>query len=961
MIHEMTVGRAETVEMLAGELRIGLLGPFEVTIADRQMPVRGRPREMLAMLALTPARTVSYKDLSEAVWGDLLPEHPRNSLHTIASRLRSVLGADSVVPTSGGYQLWIEEQQVDLFRFRRMVAESRIAAEQPNSDETELRLLDSALRLWRGPALVDVRSRSLHLYQVPRITEEWFDALERRQELELSAGRLGDLIAELRELTTRYPLRESVWARLIRALHLAGRQADAFAAYGDIVAQLREDLGADPGADLARAHDLILRGAPVLPGEAAPQRTPAGTAYPPRELPADLRFFVGRKADLAALDELIAQRLADSAPRAGVAVIDGSAGVGKTALAIHWANSASDSFPDGQIYLNLRGFGPVPPIDVGSALRMLLRTLGVPTDDVPDDITGASSLLRTVSTGKRILFVFDNASSTEQIDALLPGAGCLALITSRNQLRGLVAREAAVRISLSPLNANESVTLLAEIAGGARVSSESGAAGRLAELCDHTPLALRILAERIARQPGTRLAEFVEDLLDAHDRLDSFDAGDDSGTNLRTVLSWSYSALEPDTARTFRLVGGLHPGSDISLPGAAAVAGISSAVAQTHLDRLAAVHLLEQRRHDRYQLHDLVRAFAAERCHHHQHDEFSQRETAVRRILDWYLHTADNADRLIAPHRLRHSLEPPIQGVSPLEFTDIREVVRWYDAEYQNLITLPGWAFAEGAFVHCYELAFVLQYITIWHHARYHDLLDTHEVALAAAIKMADFRMQGDLLNVMGIANADLGRIEESQRCHERAVAAFRRAGDGFGEAKVLGNAASLMAERGDYTRAKVLCEQSLALSTELGYERNRALNLDTLGEIHFAAGDHVSAIACWRRAMEVNARGGNGWAQVINVTNLGRAYAAVGRHERAIRYYRKALSIGDDLGSRRTQASPLLHLGHVLQAFGDIAGARRTWGEALSIMEEVGDVRADEVRGLLLALDRTESIWRAV
>jgi tetratricopeptide (TPR) repeat protein len=358
-------------------------------------------------------------------------------------------------------------------------------------------------------------------------------------------------------------------------------------------------------------------------------------------------------------------------------------------------------------------------------------------------------------------------------------------------------------------------------------------------------------------------------------------------------------------------------------------------------------------------LHDLVRAFAAES--HSQYDGLSLREIAVRRILDWYLHTADHADRLMAPHRLHPSLEPPIHGVSPLEFVDKRDAVRWYDVEYQTLITLPGWALAEGAFVHSCQLAYRLQYITIWHHARYHDLLSTHDVALEAATKMHDFRMQGHLLSAMGIANADLGRREESERCHERALVAFRKARDGHGEAKVLGNAASLLAERGDYPNAKLLCEQALSLCAELGYERNRALNLDTLGEIHFAAGEFVHSIACWRRAIEINSRTGSGYAQIVNLTNLGRAYAALGRHQQAIGYHRKALSIGDDLGSRRAQAVPLLQLGRVMRASGDLAGARQSWREAASIMEDVLDSRATEVYAELAALDRDEIATRAI
>jgi DNA-binding SARP family transcriptional activator/tetratricopeptide (TPR) repeat protein len=945
--------------MLAGDEQILLLGPIELFWSGRRLSVGGRPGELLAILALTPQRTVSYDSLCDAIWDDRPPVHPRGSLHSLVSRVRSLVGADLIAHTSGGYLLQMPEDHIDLFRFRGLVARARLVGQRPENADAELGLLNDALRLWRGPAFANVNSRQLRLYQVPRITEEWLSAVERRQDLELAAGRHGELIAEMQELTVKYPFREPLWARLIIALYRAGRQGEAFAAYGDICARLCEELGADPGADLILAHELILGGSPGraigVALDAVRAAAPAAEpTYPPRELPADLRYFVGRHADLAKLDGLVAQRSREPGSGPGIAVIDGSAGIGKTALAIHWSNRVVESFPDGQLYLNLRGFGPVPPVDVNSALHALLGALGLAANEIPADTTAASGLLRSRTAGKRILVLLDNASNTDQVRALLPGPGCLALVTSRNQLRGLVARDAAVRISLSALDADESAHLLAEIAGGDRVGTEPEAAARLAELCDRIPLALRILAERIARQPATRLVEFVDDLLERQDRLDSFDAHDDAGTNLRTVLSWSYAGLDAATARTFRLVGGLHPGGDISLAAAAAAAGVPVTVARIHLDRLAATHLVEQHRRDRYQLHDLVRAFAAEQTR--RYDGRAQRDEAVRRVLDWYLHTADHADRLMEPHRLREPLDAPCDGVAAPAFNDQREAFGWYDIEYATLITLPAWAFAAGAYMHACQLTYRLQYFMGWYHARYHDLLAVHEVALDAAIKLQDFRMQGHLLSAMGIANADLNRRAEADRCHQRALAAFREAGDGHGEAKVLGNAASLDAERGEYVLARQRCEQALELSTRLGRERGRSLNLDTLGEIHFGCGEYVSAIACWRRALEINRRAGSRWSQVVNITNLGRAYAALGRYQRAIRYYQQAVSLGGDLSSPRSQAFPLLNLGRAHRASGDLTAARRSWREALAILEDLTDLRAEEVRMELAAVEPGEA-----
>lgn len=944
--------------MFAEDDRIGVLGPVELVIGGLHLPVGGRLRDLLAALALTPQQTVSHETLCDAVWSDNMPVHPRDSLFSLMKRLRGLVGPDRIANTSGGYQLQLAERQIDLFHFRDLVAQARRAGRQPESAEVERGLLDDALRLCRGPAFADVKSQWLHLYEVPRITEELFGALERRQELDLLAGRYHELIAELQELTAKYPFREPLWARLIIALYQAGRQADAFTAYSNIDARLREEFGTEPGVDLVRAQELILHGTPDRAagiGSTAPRvaASAAEPAYPPRELPADLRFFVGRDAALAKLDELAAESLRESGSDPSIAVIDGSAGIGKTALATHWSNRVAQSYPDGQLYLNLRGFGPVQPVDVSSALHDMLRALGLMADEIPSDTSAAARLLRSRTAGKRMLVLLDNALNTDQVRSLLPGRGCLVLVTSRNQLRGLVVRDAAVRISLSPLNAEESTGLLAEIVGGERVATDPDSAVRLAELCDHVPLALRILAERIARQPATRLGEFVEDLLDRQDRLDSFDAQDDAGTNLRAVLSWSYASLDEATARTFRLVGGLHPGGDVSLAAAAAAAGVSVAVARTHLDRLVATHLVEQHQRDRYQLHDLVRAFAAEqtrRC-----DSGAPRDEAVRRILDWYLHTADHADHLLEPHRMWDRLDPPSEGVVPLVFADGRDATRWFETEYSTLILLPAWAFAEAAHVHACHLAYRLVCFMCMYHAHYRDLLATHEVALESATKLRDFRMQGHLLSAMGIANADLGRRAEAERCHQRAIAAFRRAGDRLGEAKVLSNAASLAAERGDYARARPWCEKALVLSTKLGRERGRAMNLDTLGEIHFGSGDYVAAMAYWRRALEINRRTGSRWSQVVNVTNLGRAYAALGKYQKAIRYHQQAASLGGELRSRRSQATPLLNLGHAHLAAGDSSAARQSWREALAILEDLADTRAEDVRRKLAAMDRGE------
>jgi DNA-binding SARP family transcriptional activator/tetratricopeptide (TPR) repeat protein len=822
--------RAAEVFMLGSDDQGRLLGPLEVTVGGERLALRGRPRELLAKLALTPQRTVSYDDLCDAVWDNEWPVHPRDSLFGVVRRLRQLVGPAHVVQASGGYHLQIPERNVDLFQFRTLVAQARSEGERAGDAEAELGFLNDALRLWRGPILADVRSPMMRRHQVPRITEEWLSALERRQDLWLAVGRHDEVIREIPELTAGHPLRESLWARLMMALHQADRQADAFAVYGDIRTLLRDELGSDPGAELTRAYQVVLRAGSTRSKQVAPIGEPA-VAATPRELPGALRHFVGRGAELDALEGLAAHR---SDFGLSIAVITGSAGMGKTALAVHWASRAAKLLPGGQLYVNLRGFGPLPPMDVHGALNDLLRALGVPAKEIPADTAAASNLLRSRTAGRRMLILLDNALDSEQVRPLLPGSGCLALITSRNQLRGLVARDAAVRIGLAPLGTAESARLLAQIVGD-RVTVEPEAAARPAELCDRMPLALRILAERIARQPGTTLAEFAHDLRGRHDRLDLFDVADDPATNLRTVLSWSYVGLDDAAARMFRLVGGVHPGGDISLAAAAAAAGVPDAVARDLLDRLVATHLVAEHRSGRYQLHDLVRAFAAEQTA--RQDGCAERDEAVRRILDWYLYTADRADRALEPNRMRAPLDPSPDDITPLAFDDVKTAAEWFGSEYSTLVVLPAWAFAEGANRHACRLAYSLVYFVMGYNARYRDLLATHEVALGAAVKLQDLHFE-------------CGRLVAAIACWRRAVEINRRAGSRWSQIINITNLGRAYAALGQHRKAIRYYGQALAIADDMANRRSRVNPLVGAGRAQLAVGDVRAARESWREAV---------------------------------------------------------------------------------------------------------------
>jgi DNA-binding SARP family transcriptional activator len=564
------------------ELRV--LGPWELRgrHGDIRVPA-GRLRVLLTSLALSANQTVTVDMLAEHVWPDRLPARARGSLHTYVGRLRKLIGSELILTQpGGGYRLTLAPEAVDLHRFRYLLGQAREAA----NAERELRLLREALTLWRGTPFAELYSTWLDRDVMPRLTEEWLAATVRRLELELAAGPAAALVAELRELTSRYPTREALWHLLISTLHLAGRRAEALEAYQRIHTALREELGIEPGERLVALQRDVLRD-----GEKQP-------VTPPRQLPHDLAHFTGRDTELATLEALGRH---DHVPT--IVVLDGPPGVGKTTLALHWAHRAAARYPDGQLHLDLRGHGPDEPVSPMAAVDNALRSLGVRGDQIPGQLAERSALLRSTLSGRRALLLLDNAANAEQVRPLLPGGAGLVIVTSRDQLRGLSIKDGAHRVTVRPLTRTDSVRLLAGTVGADRVVAESAAAGALAALCDRLPLALSIVAERAARAGS--LTEIVAGLAAEETRLDTL------GPNMRTALSWSYLALRTDAAALLRRLA-RHGAGDFHLTTAATLIDAPAYEVQTVLDQLVAANLVERARPDHYRLSDLIRLYAKE-------------------------------------------------------------------------------------------------------------------------------------------------------------------------------------------------------------------------------------------------------------------------------------------------------------------------------------------------------------
>src|SRR4051812_15290144 len=499
----------------------------------------------------------------------------------------------------------------------------------------------------------------------------------------------------------------------------------------------------------------------------------------PRQLPGGIRGFVNRQAELARLDDIAAEHHEEPFA-AAVAVITGTAGVGKTSLALHWAHGARQRFSAGELYVNLRGYDPGLPATPEQVLDRFLRDLGVPAAAIPVSLEDRASLYRSILADRRMLIVLDNAAHAAQVRPLLPGTpGSLVLVTSRNRLSGLVVREGAYRLSVGMLLEADAVTLLRAITAGYRAHDRPHELQELARLCARLPLALRIAAERAASRPLMLLDELIADLRDESALWNALSAeNDDEADAVRTVFAWSYRALPEPEARLFRFLG-VHPGEDFSLPAAAAVVGIAPAQARQQLDVLVGAHLMEQSAPGRYRFHDLLRAYAIDQLHHLETGD--AQIAALRRVLHWYLHTADAAQRILTPfdsYPLDEEISP---GVAPGTFDGYEAALRWYQAEGVNLVAATRVAAEAGLPAIAWPLSAVLRGVHM-HQNAFDEWITTARIGVDAAVHVVDRRGEAEALESLGKACFQSRRLDEAERAHRAALAIRRETGDRFGE-----------------------------------------------------------------------------------------------------------------------------------------------------------------------------------
>jgi DNA-binding SARP family transcriptional activator len=639
-------------------MEFGLLGPLTVRRGGAEVPVpAGKQRVVLAALLLNANRSVPLDELAEALWGPRPPASARATMQNYVMRLRKSLGDSRIATQPGGYLISADPEDLDVSRFETLLGSARAAARdrlwEQAADQAR-----TALTLWRGEPLAGVDSELLALRERPRLAELRLQALETRIDADLNLGQAGEVVGELRHLAGAHPLREHFHGLLMLALYRDGRQGEALAAYQDARRVLIDELGTEPGTELRELHQRILTADPALDApEIIRPATASRTTAVPRELPCGIRDFTGRETELAALSGLLDQQASEDAPPTMViSAIGGTAGVGKTALALHWAHQMTDRFPDGQLYVNLRGYDPGQPMPATDALAGFLRAFGVPGPDIPAEEDERAARYRSLLAGKRVLVVLDNAGDAGQVRPLLPGTpGCAVMVTSRDALAGLIARDGAARLDLDLLPLADAVSLLRALIGS-RVDADPQAATALATRCCRLPLALRVAAELAAARPQIPLADLSGELADQQQRLDVLDVGGDPRTAVRAVFSWSYRHLDPEAARAFRLAG-LHPGADFDPCAVAALTATTAAQSRRLLEVLARGHLVQPTGAGRYGMHDLLRAYAAEQAC--AIDTGQQRQAALTGLLDYYSHAAAGAMDALHPAERQRRPQPP--------------------------------------------------------------------------------------------------------------------------------------------------------------------------------------------------------------------------------------------------------------------------------------------------------------
>ncbi|WP_313887888.1 AfsR/SARP family transcriptional regulator [Lentzea alba] len=900
---------------MGSAIEIALLGEVSARVDGLDVELGpARQRCVLAALAVDVNQAVSMSRLTERVWGAEPPPRSRATLHSYLSRLRQAFAGTTAVTLASradGYALVTDESAVDLMRFRALRDEAR----RQRDDEAVARVLTEAAALWRGEPLTGVggewAGHTRDLLAGERDAAE-LDLVDAR----LRLGQGPELLATISARAAASPLDERVAAQHMRALAQAGRSTEALDRFRAVRALLVEEFGTEPGAELRELHEKLLL------GDAGP------AAEVPRQLPSAPAQFVGREEDLAELDDAMRTQ--------GVAAIAGAGGMGKTWLALHWAHRNLHRFPDGQLFVDLRGFSPdETPMEPDVAVRGFLHALGLDASRVPADPQARAALFRGLTAQRRLLVVIDNAADAAQVLPLLPvGDTCRVLVTSRNRLPGLVTARA---VGLDVLADSDASTVLAGRIGATRLTAEPLAVARLIDLCGGLPLALSIVGARVLTEPDLSLAAIARQLEELG--LGALDA--DPSVSVPVVLSWSYRALTDRQKELFALLG-MAPGEDIGPGAAASLAGLSTEDTCSTLRALEQASLISIGSGFRVRMHDLVRAYAAERPGH--------REEALRRLVDHHAHTAHANDRLIDPHRPLIDLDAAAAGTVVTPAADKAGALAWFDAErgtrraVQQAAAWHGWND---------RVVLLARVSHAYHQLRGH--LDDELAMWQTAIDAADDPEERVVAHrIMGSSLGQVQRFDEAQHHLARSLALAEQVGEPLQLADAHGTLAWLWASRSEYGKAFEHAKAALPHYQKTGNQMLIALAHNNIGHCASEVGDTDHGREHARKALTLLHELRDRQGEATAVDTLARIEHQVGNHTAAVALYEHAIELCQAENDDYTTANMLTNLGHPHLALEQRDQATAVWERALDMFERQGrEDEADRMRKKLAAVPR--------
>jgi DNA-binding SARP family transcriptional activator/tetratricopeptide (TPR) repeat protein len=918
-----------------------LLGAVEVRIDGRVVDI-GHARQVcvLASLVVSANNAVPVDQLTERAWGEPPPQRARDTLHSYISRLRKTLYGTGVTLDlhPSGYVLAVDPVAIDLVAFRALVAGSA----RTGNDESAAELLERALALWRGPALGILDTPWLNAERDTLHAERLAAQLD-HYDVALRLGRHGDVVGALADAVAQHPWDERIAGQYMLALYRCGRPADALAAYRQVRARLAEELGVDPSPPLQLLHRQILGADPALaaPGPArhAGRTDGAITGPVPRQLPGSSSAFTGRKEELAALDRAV------GGPGAGtaVALVTGGGGMGKTWLALRWADINAALFPDGQLYANLRGFDPTgDPVDPAVVLRGFLDALGIEPAKVPVDPDAQTALYRTLLAGKRVLVMLDNARDTATVLPLLPGsAACAVVVTSRRQLNALVVSHGARTVTVGVLPEHDARDVLTRALARPITDEDESALTAMLDHCAGLPLAIGIAAARAATQPDIALSVLAEDLRAAKTRLDALDAGELS-VNLRAVLAASVNGLTERALSLFALLGLTH-GPDIALPAVASLAGRPVAGTRAVLGELATAHLVSEPSPGRYRMHDLVRLYAIELADR----DAAAADEARLRLLDHYLHNAHGAAMLLSPHREPLALAPVRPGVVTVPLADLDAAMAWFAAEHPVLLATIRFAAESGYDAHACTLPWTLAtYFDRRGHWR--DWVAAQHTAVAAARRLGDWSAQAGAQRLLANAYSNLRTYDDALSHLKAALDLFDKHDDDAGRAHTHFDIALLYDRQARPADALPHAVLSRTFYRATGNQLGEAIALNAIGWYHCELGEYAEALEQCGQALAITRAAGSRYGEANTLDSIGYAHHHLGAYRDAIGAYRDAIEIFRQIGDSHAEAITLDHLADSLDSVGERAEARDVWRTALVLLEALDHPDAENVRDKL-------------